>query len=288
MRHHHRIRVNGLDGIVAGIGKFYVTGKFASFVCPHKVSRAEEHSAAGFVPHLHPVHGNAGGLQGLQHFLRMCRHVGAHLVDIGFVGLPGGRNLLARRVCEKVTVVEVHHEGQACVRDAPGHSQDIILAAPALVRVYPHAKADGVDAAGPQNRKKIGFLTVLEAELPAFRFHLRSPTDICTLGKGGRTHFFGDLRLSRVRIVLGPARNGRKKCGHKKYPFHGRKLTIFVEDSKKIRAHSEPGHRASAPLGVDVRTKKRHLSAVPMYVHPSKRPGEESVALIYLITSILE
>ena len=46
-----------------------------------------------------------------------------------------------------------------------------------------------------------------------------------------------------------------------------------------------PSRRVSNPLGVDVRTKKRQPSAVSMYVH---RMGDETVALMQLIISILE
>ena len=174
-----------VNGLIAGIAQrdvARIAGR--ARLVPVYFSVVPDHALPRLVAHLHPTGLYALVFQCLQHVARVVGH--GFLQFVHRVAGPCRRLVLATRIGEEVAVVEVDEQAQSLLVGASGLGQHVGLVAPCavgLLRVHPHAQADGVHANLLHQRHHLGLLAGGVVESFAVGFHLATPADVGTAGK---------------------------------------------------------------------------------------------------------
>ena len=173
MHHHICRRKYGLRRIVACIVQLHVACETGICIV---LSVRPEHAAGRLVSDLDPFWRDAGRFQRIEHVRSMVRHRLFQSFEIKV--LPCLRLVLLAGIRPPVAVMEVDHHPQAQVTSSFGLGHHIVLSAPAVLRVHPHAQAYRIDSIAFKQRHAFALRAVRLVELAAFFLHLCHPADI--------------------------------------------------------------------------------------------------------------
>ena len=173
------LRVHSLRSVVASVVE---SGVVAEVVVRRQAQRPQ-HTRRCLVANLNPFDVDAVLLEEAKHVCSVVSHGSLHLLEVVLEVGPCSRNVLLARVSPRVRVVEVDHDTLTEILRAPRLCEHVLLIAPAVLRIYPHAESDRVHAEVAQQRHAVLLGTACIIELAASLLHFCEPAHVRALCK---------------------------------------------------------------------------------------------------------